>query len=459
MSQSLQTAPMMPNLYHAAARAAGKARIMQVLPLVLVFYSFLLFSPEVEITVFGVRLSSFRIVLLVVSVPALWSAIKQRRGGLPFMDVAIIAIGFWMMLSFMTIYGIESGFVRGCGILIDTVLPYFVTRVAIRSFDDLRYFLLLCLPGLAVAGAFLALESVTGRLYVRPAFISIFGSLESYSAGESAGVLDLTPETRLGLVRAFGAFPHPILAGVMMIGLLPLYYFSGFRSWALVLGILVPLTGFFGLSSAAFLALILAFGAIAIYHCKAYVPNVSWWTISGLFIMLIWALHMVSKNGIVPVIARLTLTPHTAEYRMHIWEWGWINIGKNPWFGLGYQQWERSSWMGESVDAHFLLLAMRHGVFVSVVLLAAIFYGMIRLGLIIPHLGPKDRAFAIGINISVVIFFVVGQTVNYFGSANVLFMAVIGILASAVSFGNLTMQISKRQRLMQHKLQLVSKPI
>jgi O-antigen ligase len=427
-------------------RVEGKIRLKRVLPLVLVFYSFLLLPPEVEFTIYGANLSSFRIVLLAVSVPSLWSAIKQSNGPMAFMDVAISVVGFWMMLSFMTIYGIESGFVRGSGVLIDTVLPYFVTRICIKSYDDLRYFLILCLPALTIAGGLLVIESFTGRMLVRPLFASIFGGISAYSGGEAGGVLNLEAEVRLGMLRAYGTFPHPILAGIMMVGLLPLYYFSGMRSWVKVLGILVPLTGFFGLSSAAFMALILALGTIVVYHLKAFLPKVTWWSISGMFALMIFTLHMVSKNGIIPVISRLTLTPHTAEYRIHIWEWGWINIVKQPWFGLGYRQWERLSWMGESVDAHFLALAMRHGLVVPIVLLTSILFGMIRLGLIVPFLPPKDRVFASGINISVVIFLLVGQTVAYFGSSSVVLMSVLGFLASAISYGNACLNTARRQR-------------
>jgi O-antigen ligase len=236
----------------------------------------------------------------------------------------------------------------------------------------------------------------------------------------------------------------------MMIGFLPLYYFSGLRSWPFIAGVLIALTGFFSLSSAAFLALILAFGLIAIYHLKAYIPKVSWWTISGLLILLVWTLHMVSQSGIIWVIARLTLTPNTALYRILIWEKGSVSVAKHPWFGIGYRQWERPAWMGESVDAHFLLLAMRHGLVVPIVLMAAIIYGIIRLGTVIPYLQPKDRTFCIGINICVIIFLVVGQTVNYFGSANLVWMAVIAFLASTVSWGDAQMQAMKRQRALQY---------
>lgn len=420
------------------------------MPLLLVFYSFLILPPEVEFSVFGVNFPSYRIALLLVSVPALWASMRDGIGSFQFMDAAVAIVGFWTMLSFTVIYGFEVGMVRGAGITIDTVLPYFVTRTVIKSLDDLRYFLALCLPGLMFAGAVLAIESMGGRHLLRPAFASVFGPMDSFVGGESSGSVVVSTEVRMGLLRAVGPFPHPILAGIMMIGLLPLYYFSGLRSWPFIGGVLITLTGFFSMSSAAFLSLILAVALIAIYHLKAYIPKISWWAITAMLSMAIWVIHMASKSGIVAVLARLTFNPQTSYYRLAIWEFGSASVAKHPWFGIGYGYWDRPKWMAESVDAHFLLLAMRHGLVVPIMLMAAIIFSLVRLGIIIPYLHPKDRAFCIGLNICVIIFVLVGQTVNYFGSANLELMAVIAFLASIVGWGDAQVQAIKRQRTLQY---------
>jgi O-antigen ligase len=433
-----------------SAQSSANGRLRQLFPIVAVFYSFLILPPEVEFAVFGVNLTSYRIALIAMSVPGLWMTLRSATRSFSPIDLAIAAIAFWIMLSFTIIYGFESGLVRGAGITIDTVLPYFVARACVKSLDDIRYFLILCVPGLAFVGSVLALESLSGRLLMRPAFASVFGAINVYAGGEATGSLEITNEYRLGLLRAYGPFAHPILAGISMAGFLPLYYFSGLRSWPFLIGLASAATGFFGLSSAAFLALILAFGAILIYHSKAHIPKLSWWTISCLLGLLTVALHMASQNGLISVISRLTLTPHTAEYRTLIWEYGSVSVTKYPWFGIGYRQWERLAWMGESVDAHFLLLGMRHGLLVPILLLIAMVYGMIRLGLVIPYLSRRDRAFAIGINVTMVIFLAVGQTVHYFGSSNVIFMTMIAFLTAAVSFGDRNVHYVKHLRMLQY---------
>jgi hypothetical protein len=92
-------------------------------------------------------------------------------------------------------------------------------------------------------------------------------------------------------------------------------------------------------------------------------------------------------------------------------------------------------------------------------MLAGAVYCLIRLGIIIPALPPKDRTFAIGINVCVIIFLIVGQTVNYFGSANILFVMTLGFLASAVRWGNQVVATNKRmQRSYRHAAMMAPRP-
>lgn len=433
--------------------------LLVVTPLVFVFYSFLLFPPEVSGSIFGVNLPSYRQALLAMAVPSLWIIMKNRDGGFVPLDYIVMIIGFWIMLSFMTIYGVESGLVRGTGVFIDNMIVYLVARASITNANELRYFILLCLPGLVFAGGSVAFESLSGRLWVRPFFTSIFGNISSFRGGEVTGALLLEQEYRLGLLRAYGPFPHPILAGTVLAGFLPLIYFSGIRSWPLLVGIGISLAAFFSLSSAAFLSLFIGLGAIIGFHVKPFFPKISWWTIVSILLIMAMAAHITSKNGIISVLGRFTLNSSTAEYRTLIWEHGSINVAKNPWFGLGYNQWERLRWMvTDSVDAHFLLLAMRHGLIVPVLLLAGIIHGMIKLGLLMPSLDERDRTFMIGLNITIFGYLVVGQTVNFFGSTTLVFMSMVAFLASMVQWTGRQAKAEAQQRLMEVRSRLYVSP-
>ncbi|MEM8977826.1 MAG: O-antigen ligase family protein, partial [Pseudomonadota bacterium] len=362
-----------------------RSSIYAALPLVVVFYSFLLLPPEVSLNLVGVSLPTYRIALILSLAPSITRLLRRPSGWLNFIDIAVLVIGFWILLSFSMTYGIQQGVIRGGGVLIDLCISYFVARASISNSTDFRYFLMLILPGLIFAGALLALESLSGRLLFRPAFASVFGSA-SNAVTDGGSVVGLASELRLGLLRAYGPFSHPILGGAFMLSFLPLFYFSGLRSAPFYCGVAVALTGLFSLSSAAFLSIMIAVAAIGIDKVKRYFPNLSWWQVSSLLGLAVLTAHVASQSGILSVLARMTLKPHTAQYRLLIWEYGWKTVEQHPWFGIGYNSWDRLAWMHDSVDAHFLLLGMRHGLLVPVLLVLAIFYGVIRLGLLAPRL-------------------------------------------------------------------------
>jgi O-antigen ligase len=424
---------------------APRQSFVYLAPLVLVFYSFLFLPPETEFLVYKVRFFSYRVGVLLMTVPALWMMMRSTRRAINPMDLAIAIMGFWMMLSFIVVYGWESGIVRGAGITIDAGFSYFVARACIRTPTDLRRFLILCLPGLFFAGMLLGAESLSGQLIFRPLAAEIFGHMTAFQGGEETGSLILIEESRLGLLRAYGPFDHPILAGAVMVGFLPLFYFSGLRGWPRPTGLLLALTGFFSLSSAAFLAMIIAVGAIIIHHVKPYFAKVSWWTIVGMLGVLAMVVQVGSKSGIISVIGRMTLSPDTANYRTLIWQYGSQSVAKHPMFGIGYREWERLYWMsGDSVDAHFLLLAMRHGIIVPIVLLSAIFYGMYKIGTNMSSLNSDDRTLMLGLNITIFLYFLVGQTVNFFSASNVAFMSMIALLASMVAWSDEQVKAQRR---------------
>ncbi len=412
----------------------GTSRLLGLLPLVLVFYAFLLIAPEASQTIGGVYLPPHRIALILMVGPAFLMLLKQPDVRVNFMDIGVGALSLWIFASFMVAYGMEKGVVRGAAAVIDTAIPYFLARVCIRDFVDLRYFLVIVAPGLIFAGSMLTLESLSGQLIVRPAFASVFGNITNFQEGQAAGQVTLVPEFRAGLVRAYGSFAHPILAGVTMLGLLPLYCYSGLKSWPLILGIAACISGVFSMSSAAFLLVILSIFFLIADFAKKFVPIVSWWIISFFGTIVLFVADLATENGIAAFLGRYTLDPQTAFFRRLIWTFAMQNVEKNPWFGLGYERWERPSFMPESIDAHFLLMAVQNGVFVPIMLLVAMLYGMVRLGLAMPWLSPQDRKLALGLNFSIFLAFVAAQTVTYWGSANVFLMALVGLLASVLAF-------------------------
>jgi O-antigen ligase len=71
----------------------------------------------------------------------------------------------------------------------------------------------------------------------------------------------------------------------------------------------------------------------------------------------------------------LTFSSHTAYWRMIIWEYGMAEVFRHPLFGIGFEEWERPSYMySGSMDNFWLVIAVRHGIpaFLGFCLIAAV---------------------------------------------------------------------------------------
>ncbi len=402
---------------------------MRIGPLAILLASIFIIAPEVNFSFGDLLFPPYRtliIVLLMAIIPQL--ARGQVKMGLPDTLVGISIL--WVFTSFLIHYGFSEGMVRSSAVAIDTGGAYLIARSCIRTFADLRRILVLLTIPMAFAGLIMVAESVGHVLLWRPFLASVFGPLSAFSEGEATGALQLNAEVRLGLQRAYGPFSHPILAGIILISPLPLFYLSGLRSWPRVTGTLVSLLGFFSLSSAAILALMAGIGSIVVNYLLRFVRGLDWRGVTGLLTLALLIVQWGSNGGIINIVSRMTLTPGTAYYRQLIWEYGWQSMLDNLTIGIGYSNYNRPSWMTTSIDAHFLALGIRFGFVMPVCLLLALFAIMIAIGRRSARCAPHDRNLLVGMNLTLAILLISAMTVTFFSEANVWFMAFMGMGAA-----------------------------
>lgn len=405
--------------------------ILQILPIALLAYSFLLLPPEVRVAVGGLNLYSYRLVLIVLLPIVIFRYIRGETR----ISVADGLIGLgsaWMLLSFVALFGIGAGLVRGGALVLDFAGAYFVARISIASTTDFRRTLILIAPGAFFAGTMMAAESISHRLLVRPFWRDIFGALPRYIEGEAVGELEYQFEVRLGLLRAFSSFSHPILGGGLLASLLPLYLFSSLRGWPKFAGILAAAAGFFSVSSAAILSLAVIIALSVVDFAKRWAPQIRWQHLASLGAIMLVAAQIATTNGIVAVISRFTINPATAYIRQMQWLYGIEAIKSRPIFGFGYDSIPAASWMTASIDAHFLAMGIRHGPLVPILLLVTIGWIMIKLGIRASR-EPNNRNLMVGMNFMIFTLLIISMTVTYFGEANIWFMMAIGMGASLLS--------------------------
>ena len=413
-------APPRATTQRAASAAAS------LLPLTILIYGAML-PPEVRLMIGGVAFYAYRIVGFAI-LP--WLLGQFGKGIRLSVGDGLILIGAaWMVVSFVAFYGVE-GFARGVGLAVDVAIPYLCARASIKSYQDLRRLLIYCLPGLIIAGAAVAAESLSHRLIVRPIFASIFGDLSSYENGVAVSNARFFVDYRMGLLRASGPFPHPILGGLFLSSFLPLFLRAGLKGWPKIAGPITGFLGFFSVSSAVFLAYAVDIGLIIIDAILRFARLKIWPVIIGSTAILLLAAQVASGGRLVGFISRISLNPATAYYRQLIWEYGSQSILDHPIIGIGFSEYQRLSWMTPSVDNYWLLLGIRHGFLTPVCIFVFCLMFIWKLGQSLKYVPAQDQKLGQALNVCVFTLVITAFTVSYFSGMQTLFYILLGAGAS-----------------------------
>ncbi len=379
----------------------------------------LFFPPQLNISIMGSVLPPYRFFLI----PAFLFVIARAvRGNFKFVlpDYLIIIATAWIWLALYMTSDFDDFFTGSVAQTIDIALAYFLARVTIQSLRDLRMFLLLMLPGLVLMAAVLVLESITHTHILQPIIGGLIGKGGYYPIDE-----------RMGLMRGRGPFAHAILAGIFFASFLPLYVQSGIRGWPRIAGILASVAAFFTVSSAALLALTSA-TALLVYNWITHrVENISWRLFFIVLVMFIIVAEFGTKSGSFNLIMRFgSLNSSSAFNRVLIWRYGSQNVAKNPWFGLGFADWERPFWMGKSVDHYWLLQAMKFGILPSVCIAIATTLAVLATIRAARNYSGIDRETLRGVAIALAVFGLGIVSVSIWLSVHVWFYMLVGMTVS-----------------------------
>lgn len=332
-----------------ADRKSGMDMVAALLPAGLIYSLFVPAGMTFEVG--GLLFYASR-VYLIAMLPLIIAQCIRARLHLKVYDYLILAGCSWMVLSFLVNRGISGGIESGGRDVIDILGTWFLARGCIRDDKDIVRLLKLVLPGLLVVAGLLFIESVTGKFRVIDLF-PIRG-VDEFSANQY----------RLGLLRAFGPFSHPILAGLFLSSFITLYGLIVRDQASRWLGMAAGLAGFFTLSSAALANLVLQAGFF-IYRKIISIAGyrTEWRPLAMLTVAGLALLQVLSKGGAISAIIRYgALDAETGYFRLIIWEFGTASVARKPLFGFGYGGYDKPIWVAhDSVDNHWLFLAIRYG--------------------------------------------------------------------------------------------------
>ncbi|OZB19068.1 MAG: hypothetical protein B7X55_04075 [Rhodobacterales bacterium 34-62-10] len=336
--------------------ALPRTRRLFGVPIVVVLLFFGMMMPtSVSLNLGGLRLSVFRIVLLVMFIPMVISLLSGRRGRFMIFDALVFGHAAWALLALINWGGLAQGIESGGIYIVEFVGAYLVGRLYIRTYADFEAF----------ARAFVMIV-VLMLIFTIPEALTSVHFLHDTIAGVMGAPRAPFIEQRMGLERTFGPFDHPILYGVFSASAFSLAYFmiaekrlTNWGGMAQVFG--VALATFMSASGGPYVVMIMQ-GFVALWERVLGKIAGRWRMLFGLFALTYLAIDLLSNRSPFHVfVTHFTFSTHSAYNRILIFEYGTAEVWRNPLLGLGLGDWIRPVWMSDSMDNFWLLIAVRYG--------------------------------------------------------------------------------------------------
>jgi hypothetical protein len=305
-----------------------------------------------------------RVLILVV---AFRIVIRKETTGWRWKPIDTVLV-LWIICATVTagiLYATVQTVIYRLGILYDAVGLYFICRILVRDWSDIRVFV----QSAALISVPVAIAFIVERATARNIF-SVFG-----------GVPEITM-MRDGRLRCQGPFSHPILAGCFWAALMPLiaalWWHRGWNRALAVTGLASSMVVVVTCASSTPVGGVLA-GLVAacLFPLRRRMSWVRWFAV-----LTIIGLHLVMKAPVWHLISRVSFAQgSTGWYRYkliddfirHFDEWWLIGTSSRAtWFGEGYWQ-ITNQYVAEGVNGGLLTLTL------FFILIAFAFYGVGRI--------------------------------------------------------------------------------
>lgn len=371
-----------------------------------------------EIYVGPMRLSGYRLVLLIATLPCLMMWISGRAGSIRLPDIAVLLYCGWGAISLIVLHGFSAAWQPSGILFIETAGAYLLARCLIRTPDDFYQMAKVLFWIVVALLPFALIETLTHVNIAMKLFSSV---MPSYPISEA--------EARWGLRRVQTVFEHPILYGVcassaVAMAFLVLGYGQPLVQRAFKAG-LVAFAAFLSLSAGPITA---AFAQLGLVGWDTVLKSNPYrWRLLLLGVAAMWLLISAVSNQSVPAfyITHFSFDPASAYFRILIWEFGTNSVAHNPLFGTGLGEWLRPDWMPPSIDMFWLTHAVYYG------LPAALLMGLVFASSFVSvalKTGLSDRvlAYRTAYLICMTGYFLVGWTVHFWNASYALFIFLIG---------------------------------
>lgn len=339
----------------AAARIRRKGTVFGVPIAVALFFFGMMLPTSVGVNLGGLRLSVYRVVLLVLFIPMLLMLLSGKRGQPHRFDALALGHAGLALVSLIHWGGIGQGIESGGIYIVEFAGAYLLGRLYIRSYEDFQ----------ALANAYVI--TVVGMLaFTVPEALTSIHILHDGIAAVTGGAPAPYIDQRMGLERTFGPFDHPILYGVFSAASFSMAYFvvaekrlSSPSGMAKVVG--VGLATFLSASGGPYVVLMMQMFVAAWERVLGRVRG-RWRMLFALFAAIYLGIDLFSNRTPFHVfVTYFTFSTVSAYNRILLFEFGTAEVARHPFLGVGLGEWERPVWMSDSMDNFWLLIAMRYG--------------------------------------------------------------------------------------------------
>jgi hypothetical protein len=364
------------------------------------------------------RLTPYRLVLVLVLPLCLIRLVSGKAGRIFLTDIALFLFCAWCALAMVMIHGTAEA-IEPAGILfIETMGGYLVARCYIR--DEHSFYMvakvlfIICL----VLLPFALHETLTGQKVLLHAFRSVLPTYDDVGMPE-----------RWGLDRAQGTYIHPIHFGVNVGSTLTLTFMvlcygkSGFIRF-FKSGI-VFFTSFLSLSSGPLTSMI---GQIALLSWDRMLRGFPMkWSILGMggFAVFVFVEIFANRSLAVILIGYFAFDEFSAYIRTLTWQYGTQSIWNHPVWGVGFGAWQKPEWLTSSIDMHWIIDSVRHGIPAGIFKFLAFFSAVIAIGRAQIN-DEKLKTYRSAYVITMSSFFMTGWAVYFWESSYVLYIFMLG---------------------------------
>lgn len=369
----------------------------------------------------NLRIDGTRLVLFAI-LPALLMRAMSGRFRWQYFDYAILGHAIYMVLAMMVNQGVFGGLKSGGVVAFEAMGGYFCARLCFTNIGAIQKFLKLMASLYVVIVSLLVVEIVTQKNLIRDIFSAV-----------ADADFNVNSKSRFGLLRPVGPFPHSIHAGVFCSVFFAMFW-VGLRGGSRLVGSLASIVGVgVSLSSGPLLALVMQIGLIVYRAIMKTFKGVRYWRILVIALVIAGTFIQIGSNrGVVLfVIQNITFDGWTAFYRTLIWDFGMDSVMAHPLFGIGFSEWARPGWMHSSVDAFWLLTAMRYGLPCLILMVAGIALIYRNVAISAREVAdPRWKGLCLGWVFAMTAFMFAGFTVHFWANLYVLFFFLLGMGAS-----------------------------